>query len=90
MVVIPSVPMWPPFQWQSTLLETKINSRQGLSRNNIGNFSESNSWKHFAGSATNFGPSNTLHKVRDREVRTSGGSVFETFCRLIPLTGALE
>ena len=33
------------------LLETIINSRQGLSRNKISNFSEIDSWKHFSGSA---------------------------------------
>ena len=33
------------------LLETIINSRQGLSRNKISNFSEINSWKHFSWSA---------------------------------------
>ena len=33
------------------LLERIINSRQGLSRNEISNFSEINSWKHFSGSA---------------------------------------
>ena len=33
------------------LLETIINSKQGLSRNKISNFSEINSWKHFSGSA---------------------------------------
>ena len=28
-----------------------MNSRQGLSRNKISNFSDINSWKHFSGSA---------------------------------------